>query len=776
MHKAIILFALLLIPAGVPARAEAVPAAELAVRSGGEVSEAGHWQLTTNGYVGAYLKVDRPGEVMVTIDASGTSTGGESPHMLVSIGDEHHGITVGREAQPYRAGFDLMPGTYFVRVAFTNSTLDPDDALLIGSLEVTGATLLNENTDALALAAADTYIEHGRRGEVRIHLPGIKPGTPVRATMTRLGFNLGANIPGTGNVYLIDNPEPGSEAQRFQKHFLECFNATVPSNAGKWAYNEAERDTVTMDYVDTIIGFAEAHNLHMRMHTLIWNTDQQPDWVHGLIAAALGGDADSKAQLREEITERIGYYARDRATRFDAIDVLNEVFHQPGYLDIFGIEEIAAIYRETAEAIEQGGGDAQTFINEFNILQWSRRPPYDTEDTEWDPYANWYREHAEELQRLGARLGAIGVQYYANADPTIGDNRHSPARIAQVLHNLSLTGLPIALTEFGVSRGATPQQAADVLSDTLRLMFGHPNGQTFLMFGFYRGATWERAAEATLYDDNWSVSVPGRAYSMLKQRWSTDEELIVDEKSTVAFTGFYGEYEVTVGGQTHAISLHKGQRDYVLGPVTAKRSVEEPASMDNTKTRVALIFDDGPDPERTETILAILSERGVRVTFGQVARNARENPTLIERVTEGGHEIINHSLSHQRPDGLDDAGLREEVAGAQMVFEQLGVRPAWYWPPFLDKDERLGPITQDVGIRIYDPRHLVDTRDYVRELSGDEIVRRATTGVRDGSVILFHEWRDDTVDNLPLILDTLTEHGCVFMTFSQLYDSLNPTE
>lgn len=198
--------------------------------------------------------------------------------------------------------------------------------------------------------------------------------------------------------------------------------------------------------------------------------------------------------------------------------------------------------------------------------------------------------------------------------------------------------------------------------------------------------------------------------------------------------------------------------------------------MDNTKTRVALIFDDGPDPERTETILAILSERGVRVTFGQVARNARENPTLIERVTEGGHEIINHSLSHQRPDGLDDAGLREEVAGSQMVFEQLGVRPAWYWPPFLDKDERLGPITQDVGIRIYDPRHLVDTRDYVRELSGDEIVRRATTGVRDGSVILFHEWRDDTVDNLPLILDTLTEHGCVFMTFSQLYDSLNPTE
>ncbi|GAB4189496.1 MAG: hypothetical protein Kow00105_03910 [Phycisphaeraceae bacterium] len=565
----ILVTVVLIIAAGIsPVLGGAFAGNQLVVRSGGEVCDGEKWKLTTNGFVGAYLKVDRPGGVKVSVEASGLPVGGVGvvPRMLVSIGDEHREFEVLGQRRVYRAAYELGPGTYFVRVAFINDAPGVDDALVIGSLAVEGAAVVNENTDAHALAAADTYIEYGRRGRVRLHLPGVKPGTPVRARMTRLNFNLGANIPGTSNVYLIDNPEPGSEAERFQTHFLECFNTTVPSNAGKWAYNEAERGVVTMDYVDTILDFAQNHRLRMRMHTLIWDTEQQPAWVHELVAAALGGDADAKAQLREAITERIGYYVRDRAKRFDAIDVLNEAFHRPGYLDIFGIDGIAAIYRETAEAIDEGGGDAQTFINEFNILQWSRRPPYDSDDTERDPYANWYREFAEELQRRDARLGAIGVQYYANADPTIGDDRHSPARIAQVLNNLSLTGLPISLTEFGVSRGATPEQAAGVLSDTLRLMFGHPSGQAFVMFGFYRGATWERAAEATLFNADWSRSLPGEAYRGLMEQWSTDESLTVAADGVVAFTGYYGDYEVTVGDKTYPLTVTKGVTDYEIKP------------------------------------------------------------------------------------------------------------------------------------------------------------------------------------------------------------------
>ena len=178
---------------------------------------------------------------------------------------------------------------------------------------------------------------------------------------------------------------------------------------------------------------------------------------------------------------------------YTQLDVLNESLHQPGYLDVFGIEGIADIYAETAAAATRAGNEElRLFVNEFNVLQWSRRPPYATEDTPWDPYANWYREHVEALRHHGGPVSGIGVQYYADADPAAAQP-HSPTTIAHALHNLALTGLPIALTEFGVGRGATPSDAAEVLTDTMRLMFGHPQGDLFLMFGYYRGATWERA-------------------------------------------------------------------------------------------------------------------------------------------------------------------------------------------------------------------------------------------------------------------------------------------
>ena len=59
-------------------------------------------------------------------------------------------------------------------------------------------------------------------------------------------------------------------------------------------------------------------------------------------------------------------------------------------------------------------------------------------------------------------------------------------------------------------------------------------------------------------------------------------------------------------------------------------------------------------------------------------------------------------------------------------------------------------------------RHADDLREVVRLLVA------ATTGVTDGCVILFHEWRAETAEQLPAILAELKRQGCVFLTFSQL--------
>ncbi|GAB4189490.1 MAG: hypothetical protein Kow00105_03900 [Phycisphaeraceae bacterium] len=185
--------------------------------------------------------------------------------------------------------------------------------------------------------------------------------------------------------------------------------------------------------------------------------------------------------------------------------------------------------------------------------------------------------------------------------------------------------------------------------------------------------------------------------------------------------------------------------------------------------RIALIFDDGPDPNHTGAILAVCAGQGVRVTFGQVARNACGHPGLVRRVMAAGHEIANHSYSHEHPGELDDAGLRHQVIDAQRAFvDELGVRPAWYWPPYLERDERLVSLTGSVGLRLFDPKHLVVSGDHDRKLPADEIRARALSGVIDGAVILFHEWRDETVRLLPEILTELKERGGEFLTFSEM--------
>jgi len=69
---------------------------------------------------------------------------------------------------------------------------------------------------------------------------------------------------------------------------------------------------------------------------------------------------------------------------------------------------------------------------------------------------------------------------------------------------------------------------------------------------------------------------------------------------------------------------------------------------------------------------------------------------------------------------------------------------------------------------VYAPKHLVVSEDYNRSVGGDEIQRKATTGVVDGAVILFHEWREETLERIPAILTELRRQHCVFLTFTGL--------
>jgi peptidoglycan/xylan/chitin deacetylase (PgdA/CDA1 family) len=82
----------------------------------------------------------------------------------------------------------------------------------------------------------------------------------------------------------------------------------------------------------------------------------------------------------------------------------------------------------------------------------------------------------------------------------------------------------------------------------------------------------------------------------------------------------------------------------------------------DSATDVALTFDDGPDPDLTPVALDILDRYDVRATFMLIGRFASEQPGLVRRIRDAGHEVGNHTWSHP---GLDDLP-------ADQVRSQLG--------------------------------------------------------------------------------------------------------
>jgi GH35 family endo-1,4-beta-xylanase len=541
------------------ALAQTISGSSLSHRSSG--SGTSNVTLSENGYVGTYFKLDAPGSVTLGVNASGSTRDPVLPRMNIVVADSKAGFDVTGGFNNYQQTFDLPAGTYLVRTEFANDIAWENRQLTISNLTISGASSVSNTTNAAtnsanALAAANTYIENYRKGPANVVLAGAASGTNVRVRLKQHDFRFGTAVGGTfvgngGSQYDVNTYLNNANYTSF---LLNHFNTVTQGNAGKWASNESTRDVLTMQAVDRILQFAQTNGLNARMHNMLWGDSQQPTWVNTLLNNAAAGNQAAKDELRGEISERIDYYVGngdgnpldDRARRYQEMDLVNEHSHQAKYWNVYGANGIADIFNESAAAISAANSNAKLYLNEYNVFSWG------------DNYANWYRQDVDELRDQGGAIGGIGIQYYPSA--LTGSQGHNPARMFQTLQNLSVTGLDISLTEFGVSsaNGTTVENAATYLEDTMRLVFGTPNATTFMMWGFWSNDVWDQAPLAALRDANWNPTWPGLKYDALMSEWNTDLTLPVAADGTIDFTGFYGSYEITIGGKKFDLDLSKG--------------------------------------------------------------------------------------------------------------------------------------------------------------------------------------------------------------------------
>jgi peptidoglycan-N-acetylglucosamine deacetylase len=172
---------------------------------------------------------------------------------------------------------------------------------------------------------------------------------------------------------------------------------------------------------------------------------------------------------------------------------------------------------------------------------------------------------------------------------------------------------------------------------------------------------------------------------------------------------------------------------------------------------VALTIDDGPDPEVTPRVLALLAEHKAQATFFCIGERAARHPQLCRDIVAAGHELGNHGLRHPVLASLmGPRGWAREIGGAQHLLATLGGRPPRYYRavaglrnPFLD------PVLHRMGLQLASwTRRGFDTRSG----HADRVRARLLDGLAPGDILLLHDGHAArTPDGVPVILAVLPE-------------------
>ena len=208
---------------------------------------------------------------------------------------------------------------------------------------------------------------------------------------------------------------------------------------------------------------------------------------------------------------------------------------------------------------------------------------------------------------------------------------------------------------------------------------------------------------------------------------------------------------------------------------------ESEISTSPPKKRVALTFDDGPEPGQTELILAILKKYDIPAAFFMIGRKAKQYPELVAKVRSAGHQIIgNHSWDHPNFHEIGVAEQAEEVLRNEALLAG-DLQPKLFRYPYGNSTCETNELVRARGYRIVGWH--IDSCDWAFDKNGTVDVREAIScGVlaqyhddyvghvlsaaraRNGGIILMHEIHPNTLKKLEGIVSQMISDGYVFGT------------
>jgi cellulose synthase/poly-beta-1,6-N-acetylglucosamine synthase-like glycosyltransferase/spore germination protein YaaH/peptidoglycan/xylan/chitin deacetylase (PgdA/CDA1 family) len=206
--------------------------------------------------------------------------------------------------------------------------------------------------------------------------------------------------------------------------------------------------------------------------------------------------------------------------------------------------------------------------------------------------------------------------------------------------------------------------------------------------------------------------------------------------------------------------------------------------MGQAAKKIALSFDDGPDPVWTPKILDVLEQKHATATFFVIGESAAQEASIVKREYALNNEIGNHTFTHPDFETASKGQIQLELNLTELFLDsRLGVKTTLFRPPYgIDHQPETAtelqqlPVAQDLGYVIVGAK--IDPHDW-GEINGgappptDVIVQRvmADVNANRGNVILMHDGggdRSHTVAALPQIIDQIRAQGDEIVSVSDL--------
>lgn len=273
---------------------------------------------------------------------------------------------------------------------------------------------------------------------------------------------------------------------------------------------------------------------------------------------------------------------------------------------------------------------------------------------------------------------------------------------------------------------------------------------------------------------------------------------------TVPTSATWGQAEAITPLPANAPHLHSASNDadkirfHRMRRLDAKLSTDNTAAMVQRETcryessiaivpphrRVALTFDDGPEPGQTEHILAVLRKHAVPATFFMIGEKARRHPELVTAVNaEGLHLIGNHSWNHPNFHTLPAEEQGKEVLDADLALARF-MRMKLFRYPYGNSTCETNHLLKSQGYLTvgwhvdscdwaFDRSGMVDAREAmecnVLPQYQNHYVEHVLSAVRahNGGIILMHEIHPNTVHRLEDIIVRLKAEGFEFGSLNE---------